>query len=458
MITTSSMTHAKPIADIFNWQGKELIALPGSPVDQLTKTIYGLTEKDTNIQRQSQQGISGRGHGDLESSFVKGTSRIISNVVSKARNEINPMRIDIKERVAKSLLRYTNDNAIATVVQVEVPALFSNDFFTSQLAVYSKSRVENNVALIRSISSVDSFSEFEMTDGEYEDLLTTGSSTIDGQVAKYVLVKGVYELSELLYAVDSATDDKLPCKEWWKIVAAYLMVSGIMNGNVERFDYLNTESNTRAVLAKLKASLGALLSRKIETITSNVRRGDLYVSRRIQPSSANNEIVVYGKAYRKWIEGEGSIEALLGAFILKGNGYSSATFNVDKEKAVAAYNRKLTYMENVLLVKRKDVFRSTVGSTITTIINEGEEEDRAVAHELLKKALDNVNYKNLPEDIYIRDVVCAVFTKGSEVQYVLAEIDSFMDANPESNLKAAVMFATSALVGKWIASQLECSK
>jgi len=454
MLTTTTLTHAKPIADLFNWQAKSLVAAPGSPVDILAKSVYGLTESDSNIQQQSLKGMVGRAHGDIEAAFVKGNARIISNIVSKARNDINPMRTDIKERVDKALTRLTGSNAIATVTQVEIPTLFLNDAFVSQIAIYNKSVQVKHIAVLETIKDVDSFNAFQMTDGEYEDLLATGSSSIDAQAAKYVLNKGTYELRDLLHYADLALENKLNFTEYYKVVAAYLMVCGLINGNVERFDYINTNSTARMSLSTLKASLGSLLSRKIDMVSSSVRAGDLYVPRRVQVASTTNDIVVYGKTYRTWIEGDGTIEALLGAFILNGSGYRSAKFTTDPIKAISAYNRKITYMENLLLVKRKEVFYNTVTSTITSIINERDEDERAVLHELLKQATTDAKYRNLPECIYIRDVVCAVFTKGTEVQFVLSEIDTFLETNPESNLKSAVMFATIALVGRWIASQL----
>lgn len=451
------MKHSNHLAENAQYNGKCLVPVAGSPISALVSSIAGINESGSNseIIALSQRANTSVGtHSQITTDIVKGTARILGNIISNARNEVNPKIRQVIEKIETARKEYAENRASlgVTIRQVELSSLLTDEMFTESVRIYSESSrltPETNQKIQMFLKEFNNY----FTNDEIVELIKTGSAATDERISSFVEPV----LSSGNYLTDATAQNngiKLQ-------VLFFMILTGINNGRLEKAEVLTSDEERSMYIVQLKAAIGRQIHEGIVRFTKAIQRKDVVVPPSIQRPEHDGEILVIGKIYREWIKnGGGSPEAVLGYTINNGNSYNAAAIDSLREnpaRFVTEYERRIQHMRTVGHTNDVDIVNRNVNDCINRMIKDMECEGNVKAglRDRLKKHCDAHPYYGKAElQSYVRDLICAVFTEGDQVKRILVEIDSVLGDMDKPDMKYAVYVATNRLVACWIAEQV----
>lgn len=463
MITPNSAKRGVDIAMSAAYQGKYLAPEAQSPLSGLVESISGISKNghgtvEEIVGLSDQLNTSTGTHGELQKSIVQNVSRIMSTIISVARNDVNPKIKEVLAVIEADRAVYA-DAASSTdkvIVQMEVPALFTDTLFVELIAPYT--------SIIRGLPSGDEGWLYQETlsaiaDGltveEVATLVQTGSVGLDDRVTAVIgngsnLTRGI---------VDEAMNTRRSLSE---MTASFMALTGLLNDRLEKASSLITDGG-EAHLAHIRQVLGFEINKMVDRLTNAVKNNMLIASPLITGSDnlKENEVIVVGPVYRNWLkELGGSPEAVIGYGITVQQRYNpsvaTALYN-DPAKFVKTYERQRQHGKALSAVEDVNIVTRAITKTVSKQVRDTYSETAEVAEGIkrLTTCMEKRYHGSIDVVNYVRDVICKVFTEGDDVRTILVEIDNALERmGDEPDMKQAVFIATNRLVGKWVAKQI----
>ena len=460
MFTQNNMSAAHGLMEMASYQGRQIAVAAQSPLSELLASV---PVHGDNVDGKELENISMRtntavgAHGEIEARLSKSMASIMGNIINKATNEVNPLIKEVLAKINERELQIKDKhvNGDTTVTQVTMPALFGNELFLELTRAYkgfrdtiptggdAESALYNDV-----VSSIFK----ELTREELASVTLTNNATLDSQVA--ALTGKEVNYYDVEYAVRTPQDANSP-----SLVVAYLILTGILNGRLEKADTLITEDIEREAITQYRARLGRVVMARISTI-ENALASDTIIAPNtlsvLADDARTNTIVVIGKTYRNWIKHlGGSPEAAIGfAKERRGNPMLGGKDLIkDPQKYLKIYEEDQRQRQSLVRIEMRNVVDATCSEVIGSYIAELEDSSSREPLQLLIADAVRAGYKETDKVEYVRKVVCDTVTEGDDVFGVLTEMDNVIKTMETPDRTHAIYMAVATLVGRWIAQQ-----
>ena len=457
MLKQSVIDAATTIFRNADYQEKHLIPLPNTPLALMVRTLTGIQENgsDQEILYMSSQTTSTEGNfSDVKHTVAKKVARVMGNIISTAKNEINPhCRAIIKQieelREGEKLVRGKLDVEIA---QIDMPELFADALFQQLIDPYKNVILALPEDINFTLKRLNGY----FTSDELLLLLQTGSSSLDARIAKYTNGNiGLFSCME-----DAGSIPYLTLRD---ATLFFLLLTGIKNGKLDKGDALVNTPKTNADLSTLRGLLGRKIYNDVNKLEQDIKRGIIFTSGSYLPAFGTKTIAVLGKPYRDWVANKGgSPEAVLGYYITNQfNTHLTDTgvLSQDPEFYVKIYNKHLQFIKSLGILKDQSIVRTALADYINDVIRKSDEDvDRAALQLKLKNALELDYHGSTVLHTYVIKVVCLVFTDGNSVRDLLLAIDNILIGMEEPDLTYAIYMGSIKLVAQWLASQVTLEK
>lgn len=464
MITKNNLDQSSGIADNIGYAGKRLTPLAQTPLAGLVESIGGVTESCTNseiLELSCSKNTTTGSHGELQADIVAKASGIIGNVITVARNDVNPKIKALIAAVEEARVSHAEQAGLVdiNISQVEMYPLYTDSVFLELLAPYKNSNdVIGSSDIDGVIESLDQLSDC-LTTEEIADLAITGSPGLDERAAE--IIQSTLGHPQLL---TEAYKYNLPIA---RIIGAFLVISGALNGRSEKCDGLLSNELIESKLILVRAFLARIISKRIERLAAAIRNGEIIAVSAIDGDQRNEQlggrvIRVIGPVYRNWLANQGgSVEAVIGYGHSLGElDYSSASaklLKTEPQKFVKLYEAQLSHGKNLAAANEISVVRKVIIRCVIDDIRAVADGDEALISNLKQRLMafmDSRPYLGKVELVsYLRDLVCAVFTDGDDVRSVLVEMDSVLAEMETPDRAQAVYIAVNRIVARWVLSQ-----
>lgn len=461
MITKNAIAKSDYIAENIIMSGKRLLPKPGTAIAGLVATLAGINESGSNdeiVQLSTTTNIGLGSHTDVEDQAAKKIGKIMSTIIVVARNTVNPKIKDILKVIEEHKLSLAEEQIgkLPLVKQVEFDSVFMDDIFTSMIDDYRNTNIVVDYPAYQNIKStiVDDF-----TSDEARELMRTGSKGLDDKVTSYL---GPIYIENSNYLRWFNSDSDIFSTDIDELLTQFLLLNGLVNGRVERLNYITEDTKARAELIAVKAKLGDRLCKKVDILVKAIKRGDVILPSNVK-EYGRDEVLVLGKTYRDWIQnGGGSPEAVMGYGLwlaenniwnesiseqLKNNPADFATMTTNYQRHMETM-RLTKEIENVPKVIHEYLARSILNSDMEPNV-------KIAMQEKLTAAVQKPYYGDMDLTSYVRDVVCAVFTVGEDVKRLLVDIDNVLNKSEVKDMDYSVLVGICSLIGRWCASQID---
>lgn len=458
MLKLKSINAASHIAEAAGFNNRNLSTHPASPLHAVVATLEGVGEIRSETQLIMNSGninsVAGS-HGTLNNRAIKDAARILNHAVRQVKNHINPICREIVDGIEQGYAENSafNVSSMGSIKLVEMPDLFLDPMFMDLVDDFSgyNGSLESTYGSLSELDNV-------FNDAECKELLLTGSSIIDEKVSRYLSDDGEYHPPD----IEGANSHPLESN-----VRDFLFLNGVLTGKIEKSNVLLNDSGILRDLTVLKALIGKRISTIISKYMRAYKGGDIFVTINYLVPKGHNSVLVHGKAYRKWVQdGAGSPEALLGLSLSleKGN------INMEHERAVmenparyvGIYENKRKFKEALSKVELVESTVQAVKYGISAIIRNDEDltdAERISLQTKLTQACEKYTFNGTVDTlVYVRQVVCAVFTEGETVEQLLAFVDAEMLSMDTPDQRTAIYMGTIKLVSLWISNQITVIK
>jgi len=442
-----------------NQKRRTLYSKSGTPVNNalltltpIENTINAKSISDDSIATKSSYG----NHADIQNQTAIKASHTIANILNTAQNTINPICRELREAItkAKELAAARRVNIIGNIIQVDVPAIFTNSTLTDMTEQYLNASIDRFIK----ITELSVILNNNFSDEECRILIQTNSSGLDQAVDAFLSTDD-FNIRTMINNTNFYVDECAVNKA----VSIFLFCMGIVNHRIEKAAMITDDTVCNNMLKLLMATTGAIIARERRKSILASKSGKLLC---VDPNRGTYEpegsIAVYGDAYRKWLkEKGGSPEALLGfasSFSRRQDmDYTRENDLLENpEKYVIRYKEKLSELANIATMDDYAIVKDTTRTYISRYIRENNK-DTAVVQRLqnnLSLAYEHEYYGEKNLSAYIIKMVCRTFTEGTTIKEFLLTMDNILLHDPETDIPTARNLAVIQVVGKWIASQL----
>ncbi len=463
MITERLANKALAISDNAKFSNKYLVPLAGTPLSALVSSINAIVESgDVNeIVSISQRKTSTIGSfNEIEDEIAKSAGKILSRVIFKARNEINPKikgcidKVEEYKKTAKGNLGYI----LPTINMVEIEQLYLDDMFISLLQPYGQVNYKINNDILHEAMELVCKS---LTDDELLAVIKTGSSGVDKKTLKLLENNSTLNVKNLLegclYSCDVMTMSAA------ELTIAFLLLEGISLARLEKLNFVIDSSIWLAEITNLKANVASRLTTVINRLSKTANEGGIIVPVGIMKPNYRS-INVFTNNYREWIASKGgSVEAIMGYYLYMESVQQQLNeFNIkavidDPQRFVNEYNMAIRYNQSINLTDELVRVPAIISEYLSDCVNKSEMETNEKIANINKivNATKRPYYTNEELISYCRDVVCEVYCDCDDVKQVLTNIDSVLKESGKDNMDYAVYVSLSRLVGRWLAKQIE---
>jgi len=501
MITEKQSSLAAGIlSDIKNAYGENAVLIPvmGSPLSEACYTLKSpLATTQSLIVKLSETVNNYSGlHGDVVSEAGNIAANIIGASLDIGRNKLNSVCSMFLAEIEKQILsnRLQASGIDYDIKMVECPSIYSEQLFLDLIEPYKNLKTENfggNLnTLIVSISETISNDDFKQ--GIKTNLpkiddkvnLIASSEKIESAKADIgVLVElmafknldSVGDKTTLLYnmGVDPA-----------KTIIYYLFFNNILNGNIEKLNYLTEDNTTKSALIRIRDFLGKVTNQNSVKINMffNGAFGNknIIVSKQlasftqISVKRESTDIYVNGPLYRDWINVEkggvgndGTLAVLGYNYLANVKGVSTSKSLVDDaEYFKRIYNVRVKEFEAQNSFGEENIIKRTAYNLVKDWINEisgGNEKLIKLRFTIVNGLMKEfVKIPNLHE--FVIKIVCRVYALPEmleygisdipDVEYIMLSFNSELNANPNANKVEILQRCTLKLIAKWLVGQL----
>lgn len=443
---------ASGILHNIQYTDRALVPVPGTPVADMVKTLTAFNEcgSDDELVHMSVTPCSTEGiYDDVKDELTAKISRIMGNIISAAKNLVNPHCRSILKRIedGREYDRVSRGKLDVNIVQIDVPPLLADETFLMLIDPFKNTTLMMPDKMGATLFSLNNY----FTPDEIKILLQTGSATLDTRISAYVA--GDYSLFNNLE--NAANISELDLRS---AVLFFILLTGIKNGRLDKADGLTNNVKLNADLATLRALLGRKIYMDMARMDQDVKTGNLIAYGRYVPCLSNAVIPVLGKNYRDWIKTNGgSPEAMLGYYI--DGGFKKVIMNnanlvQDPQYYVDIYNRHLTYIKSLTTLNDRNLVKQTITDYMQDLIRKmPEDTDKVALQNRLNKALEEEYFGNDSLHKFVIKVVCAVLTEGDSVCKLLLNIDSILADMETPDMTYAIYIGTIKLIAGWLATQ-----
>lgn len=415
--------------------------------------------------------------GNRHEDALSTASDIIASAVrfdlQLAKNTVNPIIAEVADTAFNDVK--ARQNTIGTVLAV-VPdrydSIWSSGVLTDMVSAYKD---------IPNSSLDEMFTVHPMLpEGTVLELMKTGSTKFDNEVAKFVEEVGVAFVMDTYtrYLVSSRHNEGYTRPDMERelnldvlgrkrlvilhLIARKLMQEPLEDTNMSLGDY-------EAMMAVLVSQTGRLINRCFDRRARTEKHKLLIVSypapnsefKTLQPEDA--QITVNYDVYVTWLEAGGSPELLYGACVSdremnydvlleKGEEYCRTWANRAALVRSAQHNE---IYNNTIAALRNAMSKAIATLDAETTSQGGKEQLQARLTEALGKLTTRCVH-----DIYecSRSLVCSVIFPDTNAYAILTRTDVIAKANPDLNIREASLLATIEIVTEWTCKMISWSR
>lgn len=477
MLTKESLEAALPLTEICDNRNIAILPSMGTPLEALVNA----TRSDKNTMMLTNAGdaipdlsiieylsnvkdpvLKISQHDVAMDDIVDVAVKAIQNHISFAKSVVAPAVSELVETTARTVAEITVSSLTGMDVVIwNPPAPLENSSFDGVVRKFAETAMDVP-KLAMNLPSI--------TVKEILDLMSTGSSGIDDDIAIWAASKGdnfFINIWENVFQIKQAelnerepltfnkfTEDRTSGID--NALAIFLLSRKLANKPLQ-----NTEMNLATyerLIIEFRNQSGARLCRAIDQL-EDISKKQILVREVIN----NRVTVVYGSVYNKWIKAGGENEILFGnassgkvplttveqinanaaKFKEAWNSYSVLTSTLES-------NRKFIRVKEVLL----DVFTKQLNSNADT--EEFSANNREIVLKSFKEQLNQVKEVEL-NDLYslCLKLACRSRFRHTDAERILSGIEQIKKNNPNVSVREAAAVSMISYVSYWLSTQMK---
>ncbi len=466
MLTKSAINATYGTAQVLAERGVRLTAIPRTPLSQIVDASLQRVALESMLPETDGQPLvftdelmaganepDAVGHNEHDE-CMREAVEVIGNSINfnncLARNTVNPMTERVVAKLDEALNVFTSSAGLPIAITAwDDRPLWSNGYVIELFSRY-QDIIQESIQYIG-----PALGEFRL---EY---LSTGLSTFDAEIAKYVtqLQSPVYGMSlDQIWSRTFAggpfnTNDALS-GDRWMIDAAIIvyLTAGYLQSNPPE----NANASVAvwdAMCNNLRAQAGRVVCRGLQKLERD-RRLNMMIISYPQSTMAGQQIIVDGPVYNKFVREGGGPEVILGAFFTDRQTDYVQLLN-DREGYLTRWKTAQATLLGSAEGERFRALMVALQSVLTEEINSLPDElmvaSRSTLHERLQQCLNSVRPSAL-ESLWhtARHLICTVIFPHTDVEKTLCEVDTQMQKHPELEPNEAALNATIESMAQWL--------
>lgn len=468
MLTQSGINAVYSTADELAARGVRLIALPNTPLSELTSVSLkhavscaaGGVETAPDFSTSLMEGanrvdeVGHNTHDEIMANAVQAVGQAINFNTQLAKNTVNPAI----ERVATSLSTALESFSGAASVPVQIAPVYDRDFwslpYTQELfSRYGETVASRDVAYTGpAIPYNPEFLEtrlesFDLAIREYVNQLMDGASQTAEHYWNASFGRGPFNVRDILTGGREVID---------AAIVVYLGAQ-YLSGNPPEGTEMSA-SAWETMCRQVMAQAGLVVNSGLARIERDRRLGLMVISYP-QSHAVGEKIFVDGPTYGRFLNEGGTPEAVLGAFFDSRPNGAEQIF-AEREAYTARWNATQSTLISEAVGQRLNAVIRALDVAVTDEINQMPEEalpvDRAALHERLREHLGTVRSANL-DNLWLvaRRAVCQVIYPHTDAEETLEAIDEQMRMRPELNVREAALYAMIDRLAQWLAKLVQ---
>lgn len=462
MLRSQSILIAKSIADTLSDEGMELVPKAGTPIAFLNAAMasfpYDENKDDDQlvVEKMSMPGPMFDQHTGELAGVIKVMSKKTAGLHKFVQNNINPMIKKIVNGYATDKAHLENELPVKfKTVPVNFHPVYEDWKLAEILEPWEDDLFKGEISIPEEfMQAVAAY----VTPDSFKETCKSGSETLDNFIAA--------EVERM---------DGMPHYTWFKQIASpgfisdsflesrdlldMMFIRGLLNGRLPDFPADSIDSTMRGKLVTaMRVKAQQVINRMKRCISFMEDIGERFVM-----DVKDNTVFAYHPNYQKWLEGEGSIEALTASFVA--NGVNVAAVNAAYESP-KRWNDHFTVLagqkKGLDMAKSKGLIEGSVSSELTRWINAKEDltaEQRTELHQRLAKQIEAAPY-SVSRDAHdwVRETVCKVIASDLLAFELLSTMEAYMNEGEDVDVEDAAIYATAFIMAKWVATQVEVVK
>lgn len=472
MLNQNTLMSAVALADRLEGQRQAVYPVSGSPLAALvtaTRSDPALLEaaggntdvfvsKVATMANKVQESFGGVSHHNATMDEVASLAvTAVSNHLKFAKTVVVPVVNDLYTRVKASLADFNASALLGMEVDVMCePAPMENQQFQASIRKFENVHIED---LPLTLNLPD------QTDDELRELVSTGSSQIDGAVAEWLSK----DESILRYIWTHAFQQKpveqpkgflslITDRQYGvsNALAIYLFARKLTDAKPLPGTQMNLSMYKQQIVDFRNQAAGQL-SRALDKIERSIKNGIM-----VRDVIGGTKTVVYDPLYRKFLENGGSNEMLF-ANALRGSSFLVSLNDLTNEKQALADKWALhaglvkTAEANKRFNKTKDFIELHFNSQLQEIAasEEGVDNNLAAVRRLFEGVLAGIRSSEI-DDLWTLclKVVCRARFWKTDAEQILLGMEQAKRENPGLSVREAATISAINYVADWVAGQM----
>lgn len=448
---------ANKLSDLLMHEGTGLSVKAGTPLDAMLSSMDPL-QQTSLVDATTAEPFKSNHDSSQNTAISMAYDRLMANR-NFAKNTINPIIRDIAEQceVTRQQVERDNDLFAMDIAVIEPLRIFASSRLEEMFTPYANAQFvsfqeSDTLSRIRSDFDIDRFLKAVTSQNDQWNSAITRMLQCAGNDASatIALIGSTQRVADIL--PQSVTMFRSPLA-----VVNFLYVDAIIGGMYE-----TDQQYDQSELARIKGWYGMQVNRQVNNIRDFNQNRYLLLS-----GSDDRTLYVYN---RRW-DGLSALlppKMLIGLYMAN-NSSITVTNQIlsrsDAEITAAmdsiAANIASREQSNNFRVKLEEVskLRQVIQMAIIGYINDESIVNVEDRDQLFSVAQGYWKHNTLSsdEDVldFIRRAVCGIIGHGTSAYQLLADIDTYLNNNPDASVEKADIYASSRILVKWLMNQTD---
>lgn len=475
MLSKEAVKSSMALAGMLDSRDLMIMPVAGTPLEALVRatrvdenfsvptnqaTQFELDEENIIYIANAQDTIlKASPHDPVMDEITEVSSNAVRNHITFARTVVAPAVQELVEKTAQSLNELTASTLLGFEVVVwNPPAPLMSSSMDTIAKKYEETAFDSPPLMMKMP---------DLSSKEILDLLKTGNSSLDDDIAAWASTKGesffldiwsgVFQQkqAELNDRKVRTFQDYLQDRETGmdNTLAIFLLSRSLFENTLP-----NIEMSAQAfenLVVEFRNQSGAKVCHLIEEIIKTDKLGVLI------KNIKDRTVTVNGSVYKKWIEAGGENEVLFGAMlnapvatlvddiITNAAAYSAAWNRNAMLTATVEANRRFMRIKDLLTRHFETQLRTALAGELVSAA------DTTYVRELFEKELDRVTENDM-KDIWTvaLKLICRSRFHKTEAERILAGIERVKRENPHVDIREAAAISALEYVSFWVAGMM----